>query len=259
LTLTSVVWQRISGPTHPVRVNERVDGATITGKLLRAHVTSSPLPVTITCEPAPAAITGTLHWRRYPTDEMWNTLPMSERDGQFSAAIPVQPAAGKVEYRVQLEGESTQLFIPAGPAIVARFRDEVPGVALVPHIILIFCAMLWSSRAGLEALAKGPRLKQLSLLTLLLLVAGGLILGPIVQKYAFGAFWTGWPLGEDLTDNKIAIAALAWVNALIQLRVGRGGRWSVLVAAVVTLVVFAIPHSMHGSTLDYETMQQISH
>jgi hypothetical protein len=52
---------------------------------------------------------------------------------------------------------------------------------------------------------------------------------------------------------------LAWVNALIQLRSARGGRWAVILAALVTLVVFIVPHSLRGSTLDYETMQTISH
>ena len=82
-----------------------------------------------------------------------------------------------------------------------------------------------------------------------------------MQKYAFGAFWTGWPLGEDLTDNKLAVAVLAWLFAVLDLRRRvsdpRRGRLLALAAAVVVSLIFAIPHSMHGSTLDYETMQQI--
>ena len=37
---------------------------------------------------------------------------------------------------------------------------------------------------------------------------GGMILGPIVQKYAFGAYWTGIPFGHDLTDAKNLVDAL---------------------------------------------------
>jgi hypothetical protein len=44
---------------------------------------------------------------------------------------------------------------------------------------------------------------------------GGLILGPPVQLEAFGALWTGWPFGADLTDNKTLIAVLAWVPAVV--------------------------------------------
>jgi uncharacterized BrkB/YihY/UPF0761 family membrane protein len=87
-----------------------------------------------------------------------------------------------------------------------------------------------------------------------LLVVGGLVLGPIVQKYAFDAYWTGWPFGTDLTDNKTAAAFLSWL--IVWRYVGRSKQpWKwVLGAAVVTLAVFLIPHSMFGSQLDYSKL-----
>lgn len=74
-----------------------------------------------------------------------------------------------------------------------------------------------------------------------------MILGPLVQKYAFGAYWTGWPVGTDLTDNKTLIALIGWLAAALALRtVPRPGVWIVL-AAVLMLGVFMIPHSLRGS------------
>jgi hypothetical protein len=73
------------------------------------------------------------------------------------------------------------------------------------------------------------------------------VLGPIVQKLAFGAYWTGIPWGYDLTDNKMLIAGVAWILAAVQLRGGRQARVAVVVATIVTMVVFAIPHSVWGS------------
>jgi hypothetical protein len=115
----------------------------------------------------------------------------------------------------------------------------------------MFVGMLLSNRAALETLRPAPEYRRLILLTIALLTVGGLILGPVVQKYAFGAYWTGWPLGNDLTDNKTAVAWLAWVIAWVALRrSARPSRW-VICAGVITLVVFAIPHSLLGSELDY--------
>ena len=93
-------------------------------------------------------------------------------------------------------------------------------------------------------------------------MVGGLILGPIVQKYAFDAFWTGWPLGEDWTDNKLAVGALLWLIAVIRTQQGgpdnpRAGKWWAVAAMLVIFVIFSIPHSIHGSTLDYETGEHI--
>ena len=91
----------------------------------------------------------------------------------------------------------------------------------------------------------------------MILAIGGLILGPLLQKYAFGVFWAGWPLGEDLTDNKLAVAVLVWALAVWRLRRGAAGRWWAVAAMVVTFVIFMIPHSRHGSTLNYESGEQI--
>ena len=75
----------------------------------------------------------------------------------------------------------------------------------------------------------------------------------MVQKYAFSAYWTGWPFGTDFTDNKTLVMFLGWVVALVAVyRVKKPGPW-VLGAAVLTLVAYAVPHSVLGSELDYET------
>ena len=84
------------------------------------------------------------------------------------------------------------------------------------------------------------------------MAVGGLALGPAVQKYAFDAWWTGFPNGTDLTDNKTAIALVAWALALWAARGGRGARGALAAAALVTLVVFAIPHSLFGSELRWQ-------
>ena len=73
-----------------------------------------------------------------------------------------------------------------------------------------------------------------------------------MQKFSFDAWWTGWPFGGDLTDNKTAVAWLAWVAAWIANRRGaRSTGWWAVAAALITLIVFAIPHSMFGSELRY--------
>jgi hypothetical protein len=89
-----------------------------------------------------------------------------------------------------------------------------------------------------------------------LIFVGGLILGPIVQKYAFGAFWTGWPLGHDLTDTKTAIAMVFWLVATWRSKKPGGGRAWIIAAALVTLLVYLIPHSAYGSELDYTAIDQ---
>jgi hypothetical protein len=81
-----------------------------------------------------------------------------------------------------------------------------------------------------------------------------MVLGPLVQKYAFGDLWTGIPFGWDLTDNKTLIAMVFWVLAVIMNRIKERPLYTVL-AAFILLLVYSIPHSMFGSELDYSTGQ----
>jgi hypothetical protein len=145
---------------------------------------------------------------------------------------------------------------PSEETTVLRFKGIVPKKILIPHILLMFLAMLFSTRTGFAALARERQLFLYTVFTLVLLIPGGLVLGPYVQKYAFGAFWTGWPFGHDLTDNKTAIAFLGWLAALIALWRNREKRGWAIAAAIILLAVYLVPHSVLGSEIDHRTPQQ---
>lgn len=264
LTVVSAIWQRWSGPTYSVHFRDTVGGVEVSGKLLRTHSITGDLPVTIRTAPEGAedpGVSGAMTWRRYPTNDPWETTPLPYRDGALRGMLPRQGMAGKIEYWVEVTRDGESFRIPQNEAAVARFKGDVPAVVLIIHILFMFFGMAWSTRAGLEALAGGPKLQRHSLVALVLLAVGGFVLGPIVQKYAFDAYWTGWPLGEDLTDNKLALAVLVWALAARFARRAEGprarGRWWAVAAMLIVFAVFSIPHSMHGSTLDYETGQHI--
>jgi len=251
VTLGSLVWQRTTGPTYPARGRVRLAGQTITMSLDRSNSTASDQLVKVRV-PDPG-VAGEVVWRRYPTADPWQLIEL-RRDGEnLAASLPRQPSAGKLEYQVRLHRGGESVVFPERPA-VTRFRGDVPAWILIPHIAAMFLGMLFAVRAGIEAAAPRGDARRLAWTTLCLFLVGGFILGPLVQHYAFGQLWTGVPFGWDLTDNKTLLAALAWVFALWRLRGGRPARVAVAVAAVVTLGVFAIPHSAWGSQIDWSTV-----
>jgi hypothetical protein len=97
-----------------------------------------------------------------------------------------------------------------------------------------------------------PEYKKFGIWTLILLAVGGIILGPLVQKIAFGELWTGVPFGWDLTDNKTLIALTFWVLAVLVNLKKRRPLFMAL-AAIILILVFSIPHSLFGSEFDYST------
>jgi hypothetical protein len=254
MTLGSAAWQRKSGPSYPVRDAVTLDGEEISFRLTRTHGGEGDQPVRVAV--ADPDVAGELLWRRYPTDDPWRRVVMVREGGDLVSALPHQPPAGKLEYRVRL-WKGTEVVAFPDRAAVTRFKGAVPAAVLAPHILLMFTAMLLSTRAGLGALAGEDDGGRTARWTLATMVVGGLILGPAVQKAAFDAWWTGIPFGHDLTDNKTLIAALAWAWAVFRVRGGRSARLSVVFASLVTLVIFLVPHSVLGSEIDWESMPAV--
>ena len=248
ITLGSAVWQRLSGPTYPARGLVVLAGQKIRLNLTRSHGGDGDQPVRIVMPDR--AVAGSVAFRRYPTNDPWSFLPMLREEDALAAALPHQPPAGKLEYQVRLSRRSETVLFPPRPA-VTRFKGDVSAGVLVPHVAAMFLAMLFSTAAGLAALTPGAPVRWLPLVTFALIAVGGFVVGPIVQKAAFGEYWTGVPWGWDLTDNKTLVAGLFWAAALVRQRSGRDARAAVAIAALATLVVFAIPHSTWGSEIDW--------
>lgn len=249
LTLGVAVYQRMTGPTYPVSGARYVAGEKVAYRFDRAHPGEKDHEVRLPV--SPRITEAWLEWRRFKSGDEWVRVPMAARDSFLTASLPHQPPAGKLEYRVQARGAGQLFTLPEGEPVVIRFRGDVPWYVIVPHVLMMFLSMLLSTRAGLEVFSPAPKPRTLVLGTIATLFVGGLILGPIVQKYAFDAYWTGWPVGKDLTDNKTAAAFLIWVVAAFGI-LGRKKKnsWA-LIAAVAMLVVYLIPHSLLGSELDY--------
>ena len=251
ITLATAYYQRVTGPTYPIKGSFQIEGKEIHYKFLRSHGGEGDAVVEID---APESATGVLHWKRYKTNDDWEAVPMSRTGGKLSASLPHQPPAGKLEYYVEIESGGEKIIAPHTAAVI-RFKGEVPVWVLIPHIFAMFFAMLLSTRTGLEFFNPNPNLKKLTYWTLGVLFIGGFILGPIMQKYAFGEFWTGIPFGIDLTDNKTLFAFAGWVLALFMYDKSKNPKAWAAFGAILLMLMYMIPHSVLGSELDYSKME----
>lgn len=257
-----MVYQRLTGPTYELRGDFEIAGNSYAYDFERSHELApdenGSLDHTVTVAVADTTVSGMLFWKRLGVDEPYTTVEMERNGDILSGQLPHQPEAGKLVYHVTLTAGDESVDLPSSDETVTiRFKGAVPLEVLLPHILAMVIVMILSVRAAIAALAGEP-LKPYAWASLIVLLIGGFVLGPLVQKYAFDDWWTGWPFGDDLTDNKTLAAAIAWIIALIQIRRqkdDRRSRWWVLGAAIVVLAVYTIPHSMGGSTFDYETGQ----
>lgn len=253
--LTAIIYQRTTGPTYPKRVTITHNDQSYKAKLLRSHGGETDAPIELPLiEGARAQIT----YKRYPTNDEWTTKEFVAKEDKLIATLPHQPPAGKHVYFVEVDlGKEKKTIGSKTDPIYIRFKGDVPTYILGPHIVMMFLAMMLSSFALFEALQRTESYFKFTQWTLGALVIGGLILGPLVQKYAFGVYWAGFPYDNDLTDNKLLVGVVAWLVAyLVNLK---RRTWQVTAcAALVLLVVYSIPHSMQGSQYDYDKGQVIT-
>jgi len=257
VTVSSAIYQRSTGPTKPLSFTVEVGDEPYRFSLKRSHVITRDFILKL--EDAPSGLEGKVVYRRYPTTEKWTEQDFTRTGNDLTARLPLQPPAGKMEYYLVLTAGNQVLEPAANDPVIIRFRGDVPAIFMIPHILFMFVAMLFSNLTGIMVLFKDPAYRRFMKLTFWTLLIGGLILGPVIQNYAFGDLWTGWPLGRDLTDNKTLVAFLIWALALFTNRNPEKPRPGfALLASIVLLLVYFIPHSMMGSELDYSTGEVVT-
>ena len=255
ISLAAMFYQRMTGPTYPKKFEVSYQNEDFSFTLPRSNNgRPGDYPVEIQL---PESFSAKVIWRLFPTENPWETLVMERKGDILSTSLPHQPPAGKIEYHLELMADGEVLALNDDANVVIRFRADVPAWALLPHVLMMVLTVIWSMATILFALANIPAYKKYVGITIIFLLIGGFILGPVVQKYSFGQFWTGWPFGDDLTDNKTLFALIAFLAAWFLMKKSYG-RWLAIGAAVVMLAIYLIPHSMNGSELDVETGEVVT-
>jgi len=267
LTLSAVIYQRKTGPTYDKKIEVSVNDSIYNLHLIRSIEIGSNTPVKLAVNDQ--TISAKLYYKRFLTKDSYQAVDfdykvkpvdsyimnkvfgMTQEEGWF-ANVPDQAMAGKLQYYFEITDKNgTTEYLKQEPVVI-RFKGAVPSKVLAPHIFFMFFAMLLGNLAGILAVFRQKKFKFYTSLTLITLFIGGLILGPWVQYYAFGEAWAGIPFAWDLTDNKTLFAFIFWVLAYFMNRKKERPVYTI-VASIVMLLIYSIPHSMYGSQLDPET------
>ena len=112
VTAASAVYQRVTGPTYPVTETVVLDGRERTIRLERSHSTSSDFGIAIAVPGD--QITGSVSWKRLGTPDAWTQTPLVRSGDTLTASLPRQPAAGKLQNRIELTDGLGPGPVPAG-------------------------------------------------------------------------------------------------------------------------------------------------
>ena len=264
ITVSAMIYQRATGPTKPRRISVELDGQQYKFSLPRTCEIGSACNVDLRIDDKD--VDAYIEYKLYNTSQAWTKelmpVVISNEKVFFGegdqievrrTVLPEQAAAGKVEYRITLSKAGEDLIVNPDETVVVRWKGFVPRYILIPHVLFMIFSLFFATRGGVEAVFNGANTRKFARITLITLGMGGLVLGPIVQKYAFGDYWTGWPFGGDWTDNKTIVSWAFWVIAFIVLRKKPQNKLWPIIATLVLFTIYLIPHSMGGSELNNET------
>lgn len=248
ITLTFAFIQRITGPTYPVKGKKDINGKVIKYKFPRScEIGENKCVLTLESENDLKFI---VRYKRYKTNDSFSELNFIKKDSKYIAILPPEPPAGKVEYFVIISDGKNEFKINLKPVVV-RFKGSVPSYILIPHILFMFLFMLFSVKIFFSNVIFGKVVKHSIYLNYIFLIIGGFIFGPLTQYYAFGEYWTGFPYGYDLTDNKTLIMLIFWSITLFSVLKNKNYKFWINLSTIITFIVYLIPHSLFGSELDY--------
>lgn len=268
VTLAAVIYQRTTGPTKPINVEySSSDNKKIELELPRSYETPiksgvefdsqniQTIELKVNVSKFDTTLKAFLYYKRYPSADTLKTVVGKYNGDVLTFTVKAEPPAAKIEYFIDL-ADYNEVYNRSNQNenVVLRFKNSVPAWILIPHILLMFIAMLFANYAGLRAIFKSEISKRYALRVVYALFLGGLVFGPLVQKYAFGEWWTGWPLGYDLTDNKTLLMFLLWLVAWLLNR-KKTRYFIIVIVSLLTLLIYSIPHSSIGSQYNYDTNQ----
>jgi hypothetical protein len=114
--LIFVVYQRLTGPTHPARGTVEIAKEKVKYKLIRSWGNEGDARIEIKVEDAD--INGTFKFRRFKSHDEWSEVPMQRIGSSLIAYIPHQPPAGKVMYNINLTKNGYEVTLREKPVIL---------------------------------------------------------------------------------------------------------------------------------------------
>ena len=197
--------------------------------------------------------------------ELFVVVPMNRfEEGRYFGKIPPHERGSLITYYI--EGRAGQdLVVQVPHEAVEKFEFYFKGTpnryVLIAHVVVIFAALFFFILAGyfayrgLKQRKAGLHVPRLALAGTVLFFIASIPLGMIVGYQTYGKPWTGFPVGNDLTDNKSLFILLYYVAATFfyrgsalrkdpssDLLPARALPYVYMTGFLLTVVLFLIPH-----------------
>ena len=191
------------------------------------------------------------------TDEYYTEITVGQKGKRFYYYVQIVDSTGAA---------IASFTEPDSKPFLFKYIGEVPKIAFLLHIIMIFASVFFISIASVNsvALVRGSTdtrpAARYFLVAAICAFLGCYPFGIPMNWYAFGVSWEGVPFGTDATDNKtqllfvyLLFMVLAMWRSVTNGKMGRdiftpkALGWFGIFAFVNMLAIYLIPHSIQFS------------
>jgi len=184
---------------------------------------------------------------------------------RYFGAIPPQSRGDVLQYYIEARTASDIVArVPAkerAEGFTVKVKGKPNTYLLLTHVIIIFIALFFFLFAGyLSVRALQHRrsllyIPRVAFLGTAIFFVASIPLGMAVAYQTYGVPWTGFPVGDDLTDNKSLVILIYWIVCAV---LYRGSLWRKdpshdllpmitlpyvhLAGSILAAVLFALPH-----------------
>jgi len=238
ITFSVAIFQFIMGESYPLVTEANTGKQLLQFELKRSCTGETDCPIVLPI--GDITVSGYVLYRIYPSDIKMSRIVFNREGDKLIAHLPVQPPAGKLEYRIFLERSGAIIDINQGKPVIIRFFGNVPLSVMIVYSLLIFLAILYSTLTGIFAGLGIKNYKWKMYFTVAALVGFVFLFQPLMHNYTLNQWWIGAPFNWELENNKILIVLIIWIfTAFYNFKKSRPGL--VVIASFLSILLFSIP------------------
>jgi hypothetical protein len=189
---------------------------------------------------------GIIKWRRRNENQAWQTDTLKYSNGNLSAAIPNQEALSEIEYRIFLNYNNREYFLPEYGIESVLFLGPVPLSINIHFYLTLFVGILLAIRAGLEYFNHKPRLRLYSIFALISFFSCAMIFAPVKKVYEMGAIGKSVPPINKIFEGWLLALIVIWIINLILVSYTKHPKKWVLIFSILTILIFLSQNFIMG-------------
>lgn len=168
----------------------------------------------------------------------WNRVTMSDSGAFIMGKIPKHSPYNKVAYRVELNYDGKQYYLPEDKPVTMEFLGYVKPSVMNIFYFVLFGGLILAVRTGLEAFNNNRRIGMYTIFTLIFFFLYTIFVVPLKSTYELNAINHFVPSFNSLMTYQSVSLFVLWIIGLALIFNFKGNKVIPLVISSLTLIIY---------------------